>query len=34
MAVNYPDHCYIVCVSNKRIHVAKRLVSSQSEVVA
>nr|CAH0103916.1 unnamed protein product [Daphnia galeata] len=34
MTINYPDHCYIVCVSNKRIHIAKRLVSPASEAIA
>nr|CAH0100953.1 unnamed protein product [Daphnia galeata] len=34
MTINYPDHCYIICVSNKRIHIAKRLVSPANEVIA
>jgi len=34
LTINYPDHCYIVCISNRRVHVAKRLVSAFTEAEA
>ncbi|XP_043466551.1 ragulator complex protein LAMTOR4 homolog [Leptopilina heterotoma] len=31
ISITYSDHCYIICLSNKKIHVVKkRLVSSAS----
>jgi len=27
VAVVYDDHCYVICLSNKKIHVVKRKFS-------
>ncbi|XP_076292259.1 late endosomal/lysosomal adaptor, MAPK and MTOR activator 4 [Lasioglossum baleicum] len=34
ISITYPDHCYVICLSNKKIHVVKkRLVSATTAVV-
>lgn len=34
ISITYPDHCYIVCLSNKKIHVIKkRLISTTTAIV-
>ncbi|XP_078035282.1 late endosomal/lysosomal adaptor, MAPK and MTOR activator 4 [Augochlora pura] len=34
ISIVYPDHCYVICLSNKKIHVVKKkLVSATTAVV-
>ncbi|XP_050592526.1 ragulator complex protein LAMTOR4 homolog isoform X1 [Bombus affinis] len=34
ISITYPDHCYIICLSNKKIHVVKKkLISSTTAAV-
>ena len=34
ISITYPDHCYIICLSNKKIHIVKkRLLSLTSATV-
>ncbi|XP_043258295.1 ragulator complex protein LAMTOR4 homolog isoform X1 [Colletes gigas] len=34
ISITYPDHCYIICLSNKKIHVVKkRLVSTTTAIM-
>ncbi|CAD6214784.1 GSCOCG00004215001-RA-CDS [Cotesia congregata] len=36
ISITYPNHCYIICLSNKKIHVIKkklRLSESQSATI-
>lgn len=28
LSVTYDDHCYVVCLSNKKVHVVKRALSN------
>ncbi|XP_012289183.1 ragulator complex protein LAMTOR4 homolog [Orussus abietinus] len=30
ISITYPDHCYVICLSNKRIHVVKKKMIAQS----
>lgn len=27
ISITYPDHCYIICLSNKKIYVVKKKLS-------
>lgn len=33
ISITYPDHCYIVCLSNKKIHVVKKKLTSTTTAV-
>ena len=34
ISITYPDHCYIVCLSNKKIYIVKkRLISATTAIV-
>ncbi|XP_076627131.1 late endosomal/lysosomal adaptor, MAPK and MTOR activator 4 [Colletes latitarsis] len=34
ISITYPDHCYIICLSNKKIHVVKkRLISTTTAIM-
>ncbi|XP_076233648.1 late endosomal/lysosomal adaptor, MAPK and MTOR activator 4 [Calliopsis andreniformis] len=34
ISITYPDHCYIICLSNKKIHIVKkRLVTATTAIV-
>ncbi|XP_034191504.1 late endosomal/lysosomal adaptor, MAPK and MTOR activator 4 [Osmia lignaria lignaria] len=33
ISITYPDHCYIICLSNKKIHIVKKLISSTTAIV-
>lgn len=35
ISITYPDHCYIICLSNKKIHVVKKkLISEPLEILS
>lgn len=33
ISITYPDHCYIVCLSNKKIHIVKKRLTSTTTAV-
>lgn len=34
ISLTYDDHCYVVCLSNRKIHIVKRLLKPAGDVVA
>ncbi|XP_020295099.1 ragulator complex protein LAMTOR4 [Pseudomyrmex gracilis] len=33
ISIKYKDHCYVICLSNKKIHVVKRKLPQQTTTV-
>ncbi|XP_076160438.1 late endosomal/lysosomal adaptor, MAPK and MTOR activator 4 [Ptiloglossa arizonensis] len=34
LSITYPDHCYLICLSNKKIHVVKKKLVSATTATA
>ncbi|XP_017884842.1 ragulator complex protein LAMTOR4 homolog [Ceratina calcarata] len=30
ISITYPDHCYVICLSNKKLHVVKKKLASST----
>lgn len=33
ISITYADHCYVICLSNKKIHVIKKQLSNEQILV-